>query len=392
MAVHATDQVQALRRAALWGMLAAKLWGSWGVSWDIQWHVLIGRDSFWIPPHLMTYSAVTATVVLSLGILARETLLALRGRAVPGSLRVAGLVGTPGMHLAWWGIAITVLAAPVDDLWHRLFGLDVTLWSLPHLLGFLGGQVNSVGCLLLAMEACPSRRERFLALVGGGAFLFGTFHLLIGPGILWAYEYGGLAFFLYPVLGALLLPVALVPVTHLSGSRWTPFLTVVLMALIALAGGGVAKAGFVILAPESQIEAAIAEDPTSPIAKAHQMARENRTPVVTATGRARAISWALLPALFLCLVEPRRRAVVGSIAFGATYLGVVSLSLAGFPALQPALPAASQVAAGVVLALAAGALGGLVGRWLARALEESWTARPGALAVERNASGSLRPA
>ena len=37
------------------------------------------------------------------------------------------------MHLAWWGILITILAAPIDDLWHRLFGLDVTLRSPPHL-------------------------------------------------------------------------------------------------------------------------------------------------------------------------------------------------------------------------------------------------------------------
>jgi hypothetical protein len=50
--VDPTAEGPALRQAALWGMLAAKLWGGWGVTWDIQWHVLIGRDSPWIPPHL----------------------------------------------------------------------------------------------------------------------------------------------------------------------------------------------------------------------------------------------------------------------------------------------------------------------------------------------------
>jgi len=108
-------------------MLAAKLWGGWGVGWDIHWHIVVGRDSFWIPPHLMTYSAVIAALVLSLGTLARETLLRLGGHPVPASRRLLGLVGTRGMHLAWWGVALTVLAAPIDDLWHRLFGLDVTL-------------------------------------------------------------------------------------------------------------------------------------------------------------------------------------------------------------------------------------------------------------------------
>ena len=50
---------------------------------------------------------------------------------------------------------LTVLAAPIDDLWHRLFGIDVTLWSPPHLLGILGGVVNSWGCLLIAREIYP---------------------------------------------------------------------------------------------------------------------------------------------------------------------------------------------------------------------------------------------
>ena len=63
--------MQAPRRAALWGMLAAKLWGGWGVTWDIQWHLLIGRDSFWIPPHLMTYSGVAVVAALALTTLAQ---------------------------------------------------------------------------------------------------------------------------------------------------------------------------------------------------------------------------------------------------------------------------------------------------------------------------------
>src|SRR5205085_11512727 len=26
-----------------------------GTSWDINWHATVGRDSFWIPPHLVLY-------------------------------------------------------------------------------------------------------------------------------------------------------------------------------------------------------------------------------------------------------------------------------------------------------------------------------------------------
>ncbi len=357
--------VEGWRRAALWGMLAAKICGGWGVTWDIQWHVRIGRDSFWIPPHVLTYAAVAALVALSLRTLARETLLTRRGRSTPGSLRVFGLVGTRGTHLAWWGGAIIVLAAPVDDLWHRLFGLDVTLWSPPHLLGLLGSQVNSVGCLLLAVESYPpGHPARHLALLLGGTTLFGTFHLLLGTSILWAYQQGGLAFFLYPLLGSLFLTVALVPVARLSGSRWAPALTVALAAVIALVGGGVERAGFALFEPVPAIEEALAEDPSSTIATAYRMARENGTPVVSYTGRPRSIAWAFLPALVLSLADARRRPVVGSFAFAGAYLAIVSWSLAHMPALQPSLPRAPEILAGLVLVLAAGALGGGLGRAL----------------------------
>ncbi len=361
--------MDALRRAALWGMLAAKLWGGWGVTWDIQWHLLIGRDSFWIPPHLMTYSGVTAVVVLSLATLARETLLALRGRPTPGSVRVFGLVGTRGTHLAWWGILITVLAAPIDDLWHRLFGLDVTLWSPPHLLGFLGSQVNSLGCLTLATEVYrEASRARIAAVLLGGALFFGTFHLLLGTSILWAYERGGLAFFYYPILGALLLPVTLLPVARLWPAPWSAAVTVILAALLALVAGGVARAGFALLQPEPALEQALVQDPASIIAKAHRMARENGGPLVTYTGRARSIMWAFLPAVALGLVGAHRRPLLGSLAFALVFLAVAGWSLAGLPALRAGLPAASQVATGLALVLAAGAAGGVIGRRIGSSL------------------------
>jgi hypothetical protein len=47
-------------------------------------------------------------------------------------------------------MALVIVAAPIDDLWHRLFGPDITLWSPPRLLGLLGAQVNTLACLLIA--------------------------------------------------------------------------------------------------------------------------------------------------------------------------------------------------------------------------------------------------
>ena len=88
---------------------------------------------------------MTIVVLGAFGVLAIDTLRRLvSGREPAGPDRIFGISGTPGFHLAAWGIALTVLAAPIDDLWHRLFGLDVTLWSPPHLLGLLGFAINAM--------------------------------------------------------------------------------------------------------------------------------------------------------------------------------------------------------------------------------------------------------
>src|SRR5438552_11053181 len=127
----------AVSRSGFWTLIAAHVWAGWGTQWDIQWHLRIGRDSFWIAPHVMTYSGVTAMVLASFGMLAWTSWRARRGARDGGTVRAAGLTGTRGWHFAAWSIALTVLAASIDDLSHRLFGLHVTLLSPPHLLGLL---------------------------------------------------------------------------------------------------------------------------------------------------------------------------------------------------------------------------------------------------------------
>src|SRR5262249_17871479 len=97
-AMPATDTLR-VRRAVLWALLASKLLASWGVRWDIQWHVRIGRDSFWIPPHVMTYAGVSLVVLVSFGVLLWETYAAsvTRGpRGGPGTIGRRGRAGRAG--------------------------------------------------------------------------------------------------------------------------------------------------------------------------------------------------------------------------------------------------------------------------------------------------------
>jgi hypothetical protein len=362
--------VTAVRRAAVWALLAAKLTAGWGLGWDIRWHVLIGRDSFWIPPHVLTYASVTAAVLVAFGVVALETWIARGGRAPAGTVRVAGLVGTPGFHLVWLGMALTLVAAPIDDLWHRLFGIDVTLWSPPHLLGLAGGQVSTLALLVVAREVWPAgARARSAALLLAGTFLFGTFAIIADPAGRVAFLHGGIRFFTWPVLMALFTTFSLVLTSRLVGWRSAPVLVIGLSLVVQLSIWAVTDLGFALARPVSVIhEVLAADDGTSPIAVAHEMARRNGgTPGRSLTARL----VPTVPALVLVLVDARRRWAAAALAAGAALFAVATHTMVRAPALRHAIPEAPAFVAGVVLALAAAWTGG----WLAARLAERLAAR-----------------
>ncbi len=49
---------------------------------------------------------------------------------------------------------------PLDDVWHRLFGQDVTLWGPTHLVMLGGGMMTLVGVVILFEEGVASARHR----------------------------------------------------------------------------------------------------------------------------------------------------------------------------------------------------------------------------------------
>lgn len=355
-----------LRRRALWGLLLAKAMAGIGVGWDIRWHVVIGRDSFWIPPHVMTYAGVAVAAILSLGVLVVETWAARRGRAPRDALRIVGLVGSRGFHLAWWGMALTIIAAPIDDLWHRLFGIDVTLWSPPHLLGLAGAQVNSLACLLIAHEMWPAgSRARTFALAAGGVLLFAGFQTGVDPSVRTAFLHGGVRFFTYSLLGGAFFTFALMLTARLAASRTIPVLVAsgaVALQLVAIAVGDV---GFAVLQPEPAVADAVAADPTSPIAVAHEIARRNGM----MPGRGISLRlFPVLPAAAMVLADPRRRPLCAGLAFGVTLYAVNAAMSLRSPALAHVHPdpleAAIAGASTVIVALAATAIARATEKWL----------------------------
>ncbi len=337
------------RRLALWGSLAAKLVGAWGLGWDIQWHMTIGRDSFWIAPHLMIYSSVVAGLVFAWGVLAYEWL--------------EGIATTRGFRLAALGLVLVVLAAPIDDLWHRLFGLDVTLWSPPHLLALFGSAVSTLGCLLIAIEVYPGRSWAGRAgLLLAGALLYGGIRVTLDPSWLLAYTYGGVLFHAFAMLAALILPLVLVTAARLSALRWAPVFAVILSFAVGIVGQQVARAGFELLQPVSFIGEEIAKDSSSPIAMGREIAEKNQA--VPPPSWALWLALPLVPAAVMALAEPRRRPAAAAIAYGVTVFAAYTWFLSTLPAYRPLMPSGFETVTALALTVAYGAAGGHAARWL----------------------------
>jgi hypothetical protein len=124
-----------------------------GAFWDEVWHrqygTPFGEDFFWRPHLLLYFSIIVAAALAFAGLLIivrwGHGTFQQRFRANP----VIGLLILVG------GFLMCVL--PADPIWHRIYGSDLTAWSIPHLLLV----VSFVSILLLAiaihMTAQPLR-------------------------------------------------------------------------------------------------------------------------------------------------------------------------------------------------------------------------------------------
>lgn len=138
-----------LRRVCAWTILVFLILGELGLGWDIQWHALVGRDRFWTPPHMLIYTAVGGAGLVSLFLILVDTWR--YRRKVPGvngrsTIAVLRVFHAPlGFIICGLGPLICAIAAPFDNYWHQLYGIDITLWSPFHLMGAIGGMLTAFG-------------------------------------------------------------------------------------------------------------------------------------------------------------------------------------------------------------------------------------------------------
>ena len=163
---HRTGRIDFLRRIGersgelaggpSWAVLptniatASLLIAVFGMYWDISLHIGQGRDPGPLanPAHYFILAGLFG--IFAAGFLAVVLPAERPSRA---AIRIAGDWYAPlgGLVLLACG-AFALLGFPLDDVWHRLFGQDVTLWGPTHLMLIGGAGLSLLGMAILMVE------------------------------------------------------------------------------------------------------------------------------------------------------------------------------------------------------------------------------------------------
>src|SRR3954452_16361935 len=126
-----------------------------GMYWDISLHIDQGRDPGPLanPAHYFILAGLFG--VLLAGVLG----LALPDKPTRTSIRIAPGWNAPigALMIAICG-ASSLAAFPLDDIWHRIFGQDVTLWGPTHIMLIGGASLSVLGAWALHAEGDEERK------------------------------------------------------------------------------------------------------------------------------------------------------------------------------------------------------------------------------------------
>jgi hypothetical protein len=132
---------------ATFGLLVA----GQGFYADVRWHVSLGRDDMlFTAPHS---AIVIGLMTILLSAFIGEFFASATKANVGVKLPLIGL-RVPYSALAMGLIGMCALAGfPLDELWHREYGIDVTMWSPTHLLMIVGACISPLASWLALGEA-----------------------------------------------------------------------------------------------------------------------------------------------------------------------------------------------------------------------------------------------
>jgi hypothetical protein len=131
-----------------------------GTSWDVQWHIDVGPDTFFTLPHLFIYSGSAIAGIAALVVVLAVTAAQRRGETpdprdggIP--IRVFGgrFTAPLGYLVTGLGAAAFLLYGLTDLWWHTVYGFDAVLNSPPHVALFTTISITMIGAVIIAAAA-----------------------------------------------------------------------------------------------------------------------------------------------------------------------------------------------------------------------------------------------
>lgn len=212
-----------------------------GLIWDISWHMSIGRDGLFSPPHNVIYLGAVISGLFS-GYQVLKVSFWGNAAEKAQNINFWGIFyGSLGNLLSIWGALAMLTSAPFDDWWHNTYGLDVTILSPPHTvlaLGIITLQLGTmIGVLSLqnreknhTISAFSQRRAKRIEtffLVSAG-FALTMIYLLASENLdRWTMHHSSF----YQISGAIF-PIILVAVASATAHRWAATMVALTYTLV----------------------------------------------------------------------------------------------------------------------------------------------------------------
>jgi hypothetical protein len=136
-----------------------------GFIWDVSWHIGNGRDPGPLANPAHYFIIIGLFGVFLAGMLA---IVLPFDKPGPAAVRITQNWYAPvgGVLMAGCGL-YAMIGFPLDDIWHRIFGQDVTLWGPTHLMMIGGACFSLFAVLMLEREGEAAQGEE----VAFGAFI-----------------------------------------------------------------------------------------------------------------------------------------------------------------------------------------------------------------------------
>jgi hypothetical protein len=155
-----------------------------GMYWDISLHIDQGRDPGPLanPAHYFILAGLFGIFVAGfLAIVLPEP----GEKPSRSAVRIAdGWYAPVGGVVLMACASFALLGFPLDDVWHRLFGQDVTLWGPTHMMMIGGAGLSLLGHATLLAEAGRTARPQGLKVRGLWSFVHRTRYAGIFGGLL----------------------------------------------------------------------------------------------------------------------------------------------------------------------------------------------------------------